>query len=178
MVTNRPQVIYENFDTKYNVYDSEPEPKAPEEGGTGNHPITKAGQPVMVLVIGICAGALIAMVLIVIIVFKFRTRVENNYKVEETSRTYQFAASGGPGALTAPPVPTTAPIIGPPSTAGPPTLTPSVDGDTEFETPSIVGISNIPGTKATVTPAGNGFYEKYVNNNKKNNSGKVREWYV
>ena len=77
-----------NFDTKYNVYDSEPEPKAPEEGGTGNHPITKAGQPVMVLVVGICAGALIAMVLIVIIVFKFRTRVENNYKVEAISGSF------------------------------------------------------------------------------------------
>ena len=51
--------------------------------------------------------------------------------------------------------------------------------DTGFETPSIVGISNMPGTKATVIPASNGFYEKYVNNNGKKNGGKpIREWYV
>ena len=168
--TNRPQVIYENYDTKYNVYDSEPEPKAPSDGADGGagHTVTKATAPVTVLVIGICAGALIAVILIVIIVLKMRTRVENNYKVDETARTYQFAASGGPGQTL---------------TAGlgvPAALTPSMnDDDTEFETPSIVGISNVPGTKATVTPAGNGFYEKYVNNNKKSNSGKaVREWYV
>ena len=176
--TNRPQVIYENYDTKYNVYDSEPEPKAPvdgDDGGAGQR-VTEAVAPVTVLVIGIIAGSLIGMVLIVIIVLKMRTREENNYKVDETARTYQFAATGGPGLSAG--TPASASVAG----GGlPPALTPSMNGDdTGFETPSIVGISNVPGTKATVTPAGNGFYEKYVNNNqKKNSSGKpVREWYV
>ena len=168
--TSRPQVIYENYDTKYNVYDSEPEPKAPVEGeedGKG-HKVTKAAAPVTVLVIGIIAGAVIAVVLIVIIVLKMRTRSENTLKVDESARTYQFAPAGGPG------LPTSSSVGGGVNSVA----TPSVNGD-DFETPSIVGISNVPGTKATVTPASNGFYEKYVNNNKKNNSGKpVREWYV
>lgn len=166
VVTHRPQVIYENYDTKYNVYDSEPEPKTPPEGGGagGGYRVTEAAAPGTVLVIGIIAGALIAVILIVMIVLKMRTRVEGAYKVDE-SRTYQFAAT--------PQMPPNPQMM---------TATPSVTGDdTGFETPSIVGISTIPGTKATVTPAGNGFYEKYVVNggNKKNNSGKpVKEWYV
>ena len=63
----------------------------------------KAAAPGTILVIGIIAGALIAIILIVVIVLKMRTRSEGHYKVEET-RTYQFAttsttAGGGVGSL-------------------------------------------------------------------------------
>ncbi len=194
--TNKPQVIYENFDTKYNVYNAEPKPKDNEYEGGGGYRVTEAATPGTILVIGIIVGALIAVILIgtyllkyignftnvfrnvylylfsVIIVLKMRTRDEGAYKVDE-SRTYQF---------------TPAPTVGVNPTATltsnrPPITTPSVVDDTGFETPSIVGISNIPGTKATVTPAAKGFYDKYVVNNNQTNgtSGKkkpVREWYV
>lgn len=168
VATHQPQIVYENYDTKYNVYDDEIQPKDPPPGGSsgGGFKVTEAAMPGMVLVIGIIAGALIAAIIIVIIVMKMRTRSEGGYKVDETTRTYQFTA------------PPTAGV----SSNNPPlsVATPSVNGDdTGFETPSIVGISTLPGTKATVIPAGNGFYEKYVNNNKKSTNGKpVREWYV
>ena len=72
--TLSPQVIYENYDTKYNVYDKEPEPKppVPGKGGSGGsfHVTTEAATPGTVLVIGIIAGAIIAVILIVIIVLK------------------------------------------------------------------------------------------------------------
>ena len=110
-----------------------------------------------------------------------RTRDEGAYKVEE-SRTYQFATAPTVGVIPAggTVVPGSTSILGVGNR--PPITTPSMD-DTGFETPSIVGVSNVPGAKATVTPAGNGFYEKYVVNNNQNNgtSGKkkpVREWYV
>ena len=69
---NKPQRTYENFDPKYNLYDTEPEPK-PESGGGatgggGGGRVTSASAQGTILVIGIIAGALIAIVLIVIIV--------------------------------------------------------------------------------------------------------------
>ena len=94
---NPPQQTYENFDTKYNVYNSEPQPKPGSEyennskSGKGGV-VFKAAAPGTILVIGIIAGALIAIILIVIIVLKMRTRSEGHYKVEET-RTYQFATT-------------------------------------------------------------------------------------
>lgn len=162
VITHKPQIVYENYDTKYNVYDSEPEPKnIPENSDNGGFRVTEAANPGTLLVIGIIAGALIAVILIVIIVLKMRTRVE----IKEETRTYQFQAQ--------PQEPLRPPTV----TNG--TITPSINGDdTGFETPSIVGISAVPGAKATVLPAGNGFYDKYVNNNKKNNGKPVREWYV
>ena len=161
VITHKPQIVYENYDTKYNVYDSEPEPKNVPENSDNGFRVTEAASPGTLLVIGIIAGALIAVILIVIIVLKMRTRVE----IKEETRTYQFQAQ--------PQEPLRPPTV----TNG--TITPSVNGDdTGFETPSIVGISAVPGAKATVIPAGNGFYEKYVNNNKKNNGKPVREWYV
>ena len=70
----KPQQTYENYDTKYNVYDSEPEPK-PDNGGNGgsggggrNYRFSSASAQGTILVIGIIAGALIAIVLIVVIV--------------------------------------------------------------------------------------------------------------
>ena len=167
VITHKPQVVYENYDTKYNVYDSEPEPKnIPENSDNGGFRVTEAASPGTLLVIGIIAGALIAVILIVIIVLKMRTRVET---FKEETRTYQFQAQ--------PQMPAQPPVQ--PQTVTNGTVTPSVNGDdTGFETPSIVGISTLPGAKATVIPAGNGFYDKYVNNNKKNNGKPVREWYV
>ena len=94
---NPPQQTYENYNTKYNVYDGEPKPKPGSEtkgnskGGSGGV-VFKAAAPGTILVIGIIAGALIAVILIVIIVLKMRTRSEGHYKVEET-RTYQFATN-------------------------------------------------------------------------------------
>ena len=106
---NPPQQTYENYDPKYNVYDGEPKPKPGSEPGKtskGNSGgvVFKAAAPGTILVIGIIAGALIAIILIVVIVLKMRTRSEGHYKVEET-RTYQFAttsttAGGGVGSLT------------------------------------------------------------------------------
>ena len=75
------QVHYENFNEKYNVYDTEPEPK-PDSGGSdggdggggggviggGGGRVSSASAQGTILVIGIIAGALIAIVLIVIIV--------------------------------------------------------------------------------------------------------------
>ena len=93
----KPQQTYENYDQKYNVYNSEPQPKPGSESGGnsrgGNGTVAfKAAAPGTILVIGIIAGALIAIVLIVIIVLKMRTRSEGHYKVDET-RTYQFATT-------------------------------------------------------------------------------------
>ena len=106
---NPPQQTYENYDPKYNVYDGEPKPKPGSEPGktskgNGGGVVFKAAAPGTILVIGIIAGALIAIILIVVIVLKMRTRSEGHYKVEET-RTYQFAttsttAGGGVGSLT------------------------------------------------------------------------------
>lgn len=181
VATHRPQVIYENYDTKYNVYDSEPEPKNPEDslgsgGSGGGFRISEAATQGTVLVIGIIAGALIAVILIVIIVLKMRTRVEGNFKVDtngsENRTTYQFQQQQNVDLLTPLNGASSAPVNNVAAAAAGPA--------DDFETPSIVGISNLPGTKATVIPASNGFYEKYVNNNqKKNANGKpVREWYV
>ena len=71
---DKPQRTYEHFDQKYNLYDTEPEPKPDSGGGGGatggggrNH-VTSASAQGTILVIGIIAGALIAIVLIVIIV--------------------------------------------------------------------------------------------------------------
>ncbi len=166
--TISPQIVYENYDTKYNVYDKEPEPKPPTTGkgspnGSGGfHVATEAAAPGTVLVIGIIAGAIIAVILIVIIVLKMRTRAENAYKVEE-ARTYTFAGNG--------------------STA--------VGGeDTGFESSAptaatvvaataVGGITTTTAAKATVKPADNGFYNRHVHNKQKQNGSKpVKEWYV
>ena len=93
--------------------------------------------------------------------------MEGNFKVEE-SRTYQFTQQQQQTAA----IPEVQPMNPGAANSGV-----SAD-DTEFETPSIVGISSLPGTKATVIPASNGFYEKYVNNNKKSSGKPIREWYV
>ena len=140
-----------------------------------------ANTPGTVLVIGIIAGAIIAVILIVIIVLKMRTRVEGNFKVEESTRTtYQFQQNSHN--LSQQGHNNSGTLNSTQAVAETTPLDPNGDqnNDTGFETPSIVGISTLPGTKATVIPASNGFYEKYVNNNgRKKNGGKaVREWYV
>ena len=68
--SERPQVIYENYDTKYNVYDNEPDPKTPDAQYPGTVKATTA--PSTILVIGIIVFAVIAIILIVIIVLKTR----------------------------------------------------------------------------------------------------------
>ena len=137
-----------------------------------------AATPGTVLVIGIIAGAIIAVILIVIIVLKARTRVEGNFKVEESVRTYQFQQNLHNSQPNNSATLNSAQAVAETTPLNPPDGEQSVD--TGFETPSIVGISNLPGTKATVIPASNGFYEKYVNNNggKSKNGKPVREWYV
>ncbi len=117
--TLRPPVIYENYDTKYNVYDEEPDPKAPPPevgpggGGSQINEVHKVSglAPSSILVIGIIACSVVAMVAIVVIVLKTRTRVDGataadaaDFKVDG-SRTYHFgnqgvvsAAPGGGGA--------------------------------------------------------------------------------
>ena len=136
-----------------------------------------AATPGTMLVIGIIAGAIIAVILIVIIVLKMRTRVEGNFKVDEsnTTRTYQFQQNSN--AVNS--QHNNSAIVAAETTPLNPEGATDTN-DTGFETPSIVGISNLPGTKATVIPASNGFYEKYVNNNasKQKNGKPVREWYV
>ena len=151
------------------------------DGSLGGAISEMANTPGTVLVIGIIAGAIIAVILIVIIVLKMRTRVEGNFKVEESTRTtYQFQQNSHN--LSQQGHNNSGTLNSTQAVAETTPLDPNGDqnNDTGFETPSIVGISTLPGTKATVIPASNGFYEKYVNNNgRKKNGGKaVREWYV
>jgi hypothetical protein len=60
---------YVNYDEKWNVDEA-----ATEEPDTNNPKLTKSMPGTMVLVIGIILGAFVAMILIVIIVLKMRTR--------------------------------------------------------------------------------------------------------
>ena len=96
---NQNVQIYENYDTKYNVYDDEPDVSRKREGTKKlgcfheslcfqikdppppNNRVTAATAPSTVLVIGIIIFAMIAIVLIVIIVLKTRTSGDPNYKV-------------------------------------------------------------------------------------------------
>lgn len=69
---------YANYDEKWNVDESpteEPESSTPKS--------TKSMPGTMVLVIGIILGAFVAMILIVIIVLKMRTRMDGAIKGEE-----------------------------------------------------------------------------------------------
>ncbi|XP_071742721.1 neurexin 1 isoform X4 [Lepeophtheirus salmonis] len=87
--SQRPPIIYENYDTKYNVYDNEPEPKTPIYD-TDRPRVTSAATSSTIMVISIILVAIIAIILIIFIVLRMRTRDEDRgYKVEE-SRTYQF----------------------------------------------------------------------------------------
>ncbi|TRY78356.1 hypothetical protein TCAL_01738 [Tigriopus californicus] len=84
------------FDEKWNVPDMTP------GGGKGDpsgpRVATKSMPGTMVLVIGIILGAFVAMILIVIIVLKMRTRVDGTIKCEEAPR-YQFAPPNDYGEL-------------------------------------------------------------------------------
>ena len=70
----RNQIIYENYDTKYNVYDNEPDPKDEfEEDIPGGRNIAQASlAPTTILVIGIIGVAIVAIILISCIVLKTR----------------------------------------------------------------------------------------------------------
>lgn len=105
MEQNQNVQIYENYDTKYNVYDDEPEVQeySPtsatldscangralvfqiKDPPPPNNRVTAATAPSTVLVIGIIIFAMIAIVLIVIIVLKTRTSGDPNYKVKSRS---------------------------------------------------------------------------------------------
>ena len=124
--------------------------------------MTEAATPGTVLVIGIIGGAIIAVILIVIIVFKMRTRTDGGYKVEE-SHNYTFggtastAVAGEDTGFEAPLVPTQTTVV---ATA-------------------VGGITTTTAAKATVKPADNGFYSRHVHNKQKQNGSKpVKEWYV
>ncbi len=67
-------MIYENYDTKYNVYDNEPDPKEGyEEDVAGGRNIAFATiAPSTILVIGIIGVAIVAIILICCIVLKTR----------------------------------------------------------------------------------------------------------
>ncbi|XP_071747001.1 neurexin 1 isoform X2 [Lepeophtheirus salmonis] len=89
---------YEGYDQKWNLDETEP----PSSEGADPPPIpTKTLPATMVLVIGIILGAFVAMILIVIIVLKMRTRVESAVKCEtaEAAPRYQFAPPNDYGEL-------------------------------------------------------------------------------
>ncbi len=165
------QVIYENYDTKYNIYDKEPEPKPPSPGGKGSsggaggfHIATDAAAPGTFLVIGIIAGAIIAIVLIVIIVFKMRTRGDSSYKVDD-SRTYTFVGSAA--------------VHGEDTGFEAPASSSTLPQTTVVSATAIGGITTTAVTKATIKPADNGFYNRHVHNKQKQSGSKpIREWYV
>ena len=48
--TMKPQVIYENYDTKYNVYDNDPDPKDPPVEHHFPNRVTEATAPSTILV--------------------------------------------------------------------------------------------------------------------------------
>ena len=116
--------------------------------------------------IGIIVFAMVAIVLIVVIVLKTRTRVDQGYKVEE-ARTYHFGNTGdnyGGGA--------TMPGNPMPSAPGPPTGG-SVVG--------ITGSTTLPGAVIRPPPPpsdANGFYANGATATVKKNGKPVREWYV
>ncbi|TRY78868.1 hypothetical protein TCAL_10650 [Tigriopus californicus] len=147
--TSKPQIIYENYDTKYNVYDNEPEIKDPPP--QNNH-VSAATAPSTILVIGIIVFAMIAIVLIVVIVLKTRTSADGNFKVEE-ARTYHFA---------------------PPADEFTPTVNTLPAGSTIIPTSATV-----IRTSATTVGDSNGFYGNGNTATVKKNNGKpIREWYV
>lgn len=81
------------FNEKWNV------DEAPEEQTDAPPVPTKSMPGTMVLVIGIIVGAFMAMVLIVIIVLKMRTRVDGTIKCDDTAPRYQFAAPNDYGEI-------------------------------------------------------------------------------
>ncbi len=82
--TIEPQVIYENYDTKYNVYDDDPDPKSPTQNNHDDRITLSNTAPSTILVIGIIVVAVIAIILIVVIVLKTRTRVDGDFKVDDS----------------------------------------------------------------------------------------------
>ena len=84
---------YVNYDEKWNV-----EEAVTEEPDSNNPKSTKSMPGTMVLVIGIILGAFVAMILIVIIVLKMRTRMDGTIKGEEPVRGAP-GQPGGPGPL-------------------------------------------------------------------------------
>ncbi len=99
-----PPHSYPGYDDKWN---ETPATAAPPTDKPPSKP-TKSMPGTMVLVIGIILGAFVAMVLIVVIVLKMRTRVDGSIKCEEQAAAaaaahaassaaprYQFAAAAG-----------------------------------------------------------------------------------
>ncbi len=89
-----------DFDPKWNV-DDEQAKKPKLRPDTPPMVKDKAMPATMVLVIGIILGAFVAMVMIVIIVLKMRTRVDGGIKCEDAPR-YQFAPPNDYGDLGVP----------------------------------------------------------------------------
>lgn len=84
---------YVNYDEKWNV-DETPT----EEPDSSNPKLAKSMPGTMVLVIGIILGAFVAMILIVIIVLKMRTRMDGSIKGEEPVRV-PVGPNPGPGIM-------------------------------------------------------------------------------
>lgn len=146
-------------------------PEEPEEHDSSPPQITKSMPGTMVLVIGIILGAFVAMILIVIIVLKMRTRVDSpgngiSVKCEEAPR-YQFSA---------PPPPND---YGEMSAAEQDTVTSSLIADPAGAVPSVSAMA------AANHANNNGFFSAFAHNGdrsrlfrKSNGSKPVREWYV
>lgn len=112
--TMRTNQEYERaYDQKYNVYDQPFEPKEDPDSPPDDFSRSSSPAGTTILVIGIIAGAIIAIVLIIIIVLRMRTRTEGAYKVDESRTTYQCQPDDE---FEAPP---SAALIGPGVAAGP-----------------------------------------------------------
>ena len=84
---------YQNYDTKYNVYDDDFDLRPEAQPDDDKVVLTKANSRGPLLLIGIISGAIIAIVLIIIIVLKMRTRGDPRYKMEE-ARAFEAASRG------------------------------------------------------------------------------------
>ena len=175
---------YVNYDEKWNV-DETPT----EEPDSNNPKSTKSMPGTMVLVIGIILGAFVAMILIVIIVLKMRTRMDGSIKGEEPAR-------GPPGSAGGPPIMPGGPGAAPRyqfSNAGPHNTDygdPPGPPDPETATTSLMeggpaGMA-VGGHVPLLGGGGqnNGFFPLAMNGDrsrffrKSNGSKPVREWYV
>lgn len=170
-----PEVPDDNkgFNEKWN-YDDE------SGNDSGTDLVHKKSMPgTMVLVIGIILGAFVAMVMIVIIVLKMRTRVDGTVKCEEAAPRYQFASPANDyGEIGEQETATTSLIDGGVGSAGG-----GGGGSGNVGVGMAAQASNA--LSAAAQQAANGFFNNGAVNGdrsrlfrKSNGSKPVREWYV